>query len=122
IFYDESFEVVGSHALLVAVNAQRSMDVRCFDIPSKFGFPGRITCYENVLHLNPNLYIECGRGAFRYNLTSCSEQRDLDSALAEFYDLMTKSVAAFARRKPLVMSLTAGFDSRTALSACRGVS
>lgn len=122
IYHDITFSYASSHSLLIALNISRSFTVKKYNLYSKFGFPGRFTPYVDVLQLNPSSYLSLSnRKAVRYNLLNELVERSLDDVVGDFSTLMKMSVEAFSHRKDIVMSLTAGFDSRTALAACKGI-
>jgi hypothetical protein len=106
---------VGSHAALLAANAGEACVVST--VTHKWGFPGRMTPYRDVLILTPNtrlilpnLRIE------RYFPISELPRQDVSEIVEPCRDILLKSRDAFCSRYRLVMSLTAGLDSRTVLS------
>lgn len=121
VFYNSELSMAGSHSLLVAMNDVGGKTVQRYDIYARFGCPGRLTPYRGVYALNPGCRFAIGVGVSRYKHRTPLPKMRSSRVLKEFSKYIRASMSAFAHRKPLVMSLTAGFDSRTALAAGRKI-
>lgn len=121
VFYTSDLSMAGSHSLLVAMNEAGSTTVERYDIYAKFGCPGRLARYRGVYSLNPGCHLTMDGGVARYKHRTPLPPMRYSRVLKEFSKSIRASMEAFAHRKPLVMSLTAGFDSRTALAAAKRI-
>lgn len=110
--------VAGSHARMVALAATGAAVHR----GGRFalGWPGIGTPFAGVLRVPPNVELDLSTGKLvRFFPRVPIPRVDLETAWAVAFDRARAAVAAFARRKPLLMSLTGGLDSRTTLAAVR---
>ncbi|MCP8900276.1 hypothetical protein [Gilvimarinus xylanilyticus] len=121
VFYHSGLQVAGSHSALVAASAAGSDTIATLPLYAKFGSPGRLTPYRDVYSLNPGLTLHLSRGLERVRFLQAPPDIPYEAVLEEFSQLLQNSMQAFALRKKLVLSLTAGSDSRTALAAARGL-
>lgn len=115
VFYDEQYMLAGSNASLLASVLSSGLTVRVIDIPHKFGFPGNFTPFVGVKALNPGCCLVLGHGVVRYQLLRAPPALEYNEVLDEFFFLLRTSFTAFGSRRNLLMSLTAGLDSRSAL-------
>jgi len=88
----------------------------------RLGYPGIQTPYLGVLRLPPNSLLELDSGALRRffpiePIDACTINESLDFALSQAH----RVVSGAMKRKPILLSLTAGLDSRTTLAATRGL-
>jgi hypothetical protein len=126
VFYSSESTVVASHAHLVASLTDAG--------PSEFAdpawetknsvsyLPGLVTVHDGVRQLTPNteLILESmtvRRIYPRRNL----EPLYVEEIVERVHPILKSQVVALARWTPLVMSLTAGIDSRTSLALARPV-
>lgn len=111
--------VAGSHASLVAQAASvepARKETRRF----RWGYPGMSTPYASVFRLPPNCELSLTRG----NLTRFFPDAPIpEVGIEQAWDLAfsraDSTVKALAKRQKLLVSLTAGLDSRTTLAASR---
>ena len=84
-------------------------------------WPGEASRYRGVLRLLPNhtLDLRSGRVA-RFWPTQALRPDPTADPVHELGALLQGSLLAASRRRPLALALTAGWDSRTLLAACRG--
>lgn len=87
-----------------------------------YWMPGDTSPYAGIRALLPNHYLELETGlAVRYWPTAPVPEIGFDRAVSEGIRLMRGQVEAAARRWPLSVSMTAGWDSRLMLALCRSV-
>ena len=88
----------------------------------EYWWPGDSSLYKEVKHLLPNHYLDLATGrCYRYwpnrNLTRIS----LDTVVEACSSILRGLLVASVKRFDLVVSLTAGLDSRLVLAACHGI-
>jgi hypothetical protein len=88
----------------------------------EYWWPGDSSLYKEVKHLLPNHYLDLETGrCYRYwpnrNLTRLS----LDTVVEACSSVLRGLLAGAVNRFNLVVSLTAGLDSRLVLAACHGI-
>ena len=82
--------------------------------------PGDATHYEGVKHLSPNHYLDLRTSRVtRFWPWKKLETKTMAEAMAEAAALLRNSFTAAARRFPLALPLTAGWDSRLLLAASK---
>jgi hypothetical protein len=85
--------------------------------------PAGTSLYDNVYHLTPNHYLEFSTyNQIRYWPTKVLSKMEFDEAVKEASSLLDKIMIAANRRFKLALPLTAGWDSRSVLSACKSIS
>lgn len=83
--------------------------------------PTGTTLYDNVFHLAPNHYFESATfKQVRYWPVRTLKRRELNEGIEDFTTLLRQTMIAVNKRYRLSFPLTAGIDSRTILSACKG--
>ncbi len=88
----------------------------------EYWWPGDSSLYKEVKHLLPNHYLDLETGrCYRYwpnrNLTRIS----LDTIVEACSSIIRGLLVGAVKRFNLVVSLTAGLDSRLVLAACHGI-
>lgn len=108
------------HAKLVADNLCGA-PVEPLPNPFMGGYPGRATPYDGVRLLTPNtvLTLETGTVA-RFYPREPIQRRTVADVTEEIESRLGSCLRELADRSPLVMSLTAGRDSRATLTAVTG--
>lgn len=85
--------------------------------------PSGISLYDNVYHLVPNHYLKFSTlNQIRYWPTKVLSRMHFDEAVKAASSLLDKIMIAADRRFKLALALTAGWDSRCILSACKSIS
>ena len=114
----DSGVIAGSHARLVA--EARGGGGKRKDRPYRWGYPGITTPYSSVFRLPPNCELSLGKGTLQrfFPVTAVPETR-IEEAWDLAFARAGKTIAALAKRRKLLLSLSAGLDSRTSLAACR---
>lgn len=85
-------------------------------------WPGDTCAYQQIKRLLPNHYLDFrNQTAHRFWPVRSLERISPDEAVIKASELLRGLVEAAARRFPLALPLTAGFDSRVILAASRGV-
>lgn len=118
IYHTSHGEWAGTHASLVAVNSGKSPSERP---TARFGYPGRMTPYRDVLLLVPNHELAVSSGEIqRFYPRHPLRQLDADEVadLAAHW-LKRAATGVVARHPSPLVSLTAGLDSRTTLASTR---
>lgn len=122
-FYAKTGGVVSSHAALTARLSDQS-DPSSFGGPRWFReaqapyHPGRATEYSGVYMLTPNteLTLESGKVS-RVGPHPRGPLRSAEDIAAEVLPLMQRQLSALVEQAPILVSLTAGLDSRITLAA-----
>lgn len=84
------------------------------------GWSAAVTPYAGCRQLLPNHVLDLQTGSSRrFWPTGLLPRTDIASAAAEIGDLLYGSIAAAARRRPLSLAVTGGYDSRTLLACSR---
>lgn len=84
--------------------------------------PSGISLYENVFHLVPNHYLNVSfQTQIRYWPSHEIEALNVEDAADKAGQILVGSLAAVHKNFKLALPLTAGWDSRTVLSACREI-
>ncbi len=85
-----------------------------------YWLPGDTSLFEGIRALLPNHYLDLDQGtAHRYWPTSETELPRWNDPVAESARILERTVEAAARRYPLALSMTAGWDSRLTLALGR---
>ncbi|MEA5446306.1 hypothetical protein VCB98_10790 [Gammaproteobacteria bacterium AB-CW1] len=115
IFFIPARGIAGSHAKLVNDAVFREKTRRT---PFKGGHPGHGTPYRNVMLLVPNCLLDLESGKLaRFWPRAPREQKTLDEVLQPNLVRAARALSGMAQRSGLLLSLTAGQDSRTTLAA-----
>lgn len=116
-FVSDDGVVAGSHASLVA-EAGPGAGTKKIQ-PFHKGYPGISTAYASVLRLPPNCELSLTDGTLtRFFPQSRVPKISIDRCWDFAFERAAATITALARTRRLVMSLTAGLDSRTTLAAC----
>lgn len=111
--------IAGSHASLVAKAAMAGGDKKTTS-PVRLGYPGISTPYASVFRLPPNCELSLAEGTLRRFFP---ERAIPETGIKEAWDFAFAQadavIGGLARRHDLLVSLTAGLDSRTTLAASR---
>lgn len=84
--------------------------------------PSGISLYQNVFHLIPNHYLDvatCEQVRYWPNEPICHQS--LEESLDKFTELLSNIMTAVNNRYKISLPLTAGWDSRVILSACKDI-
>jgi hypothetical protein len=88
----------------------------------EFWWPGDSTQFCGVRCLLPNHYLDLRtRQAHRYGLGKKVRRKSLSHAAKHGAELLASLIRGVAQRYPLALPITAGWDSRALLAACRHV-
>jgi hypothetical protein len=94
---------------------QKKMDI-------EFWIPSGCSLYEDVCHLVPNHYLDFSNFVQKRFWPNKKRQTiKLSEGIDKASSLLEKIMIAFNKRYKLALPLTAGFDSRTVLSATRPI-
>lgn len=123
VFYEENFDTLASQARYIAnAKGYRSDDgalayLKCAkEADKEYALPVDATLYAEVKRLLPNHFIDMNhRSIERSNLRA--DRKDVP-ANAECARALRNAMSAARRRKPLAVTLTAGWDSRLVLASC----
>ncbi|MCC3762507.1 hypothetical protein K3N28_05420 [Glycomyces sp. TRM65418] len=87
-----------------------------------YAFPGRVTQFARVFALTPNTELAFGIAEpRRFFPREALAPRVTEDAVDEVLPLLQRQLELLASRTPLVISLTAGLDSRTTLALSRSI-
>ena len=97
-------------------------DTQTFRCTHEYRWPVAASPFKELRHLLPNHWLDLRTGISR-RFWPCAplEQLSVDAAVERLQVLLPGLVRAAASRHDLVLSLTAGLDSRVVLAAARGV-
>lgn len=111
--------VAGSHARMVA-EAAASGPAKAVEMPYKWGYPGIDTPFAGVLRLPPNCELSTRSGALRrfFPVGPIPEQ-SIEEAWSFAFDQAPRAIHGLLLRTPVIVSLSAGLDTRTTLAASR---
>lgn len=85
-------------------------------------FPSGTSLYEHVYHLVPNHYLDSNTlEQQRYWPNEAHAINDYKSSLDKFTSLLQSILVVGTKKHSLALGVTAGFDSRIILSACKPV-
>lgn len=110
--------IAGSHAKLV-VEARPGGKTRN-KFRFRWGYPGLNTPYASVYRLPPNCELSLVRGSLhRFFPGSAIPETDIEEAWNIAFNRASATIRALADRRKLLLSLSAGLDTRTTLAASR---
>jgi hypothetical protein len=110
--------IAGSHAGLVAGAVPGGTKKKVS--PFRWGYPGISTPYASVFRLPPNCELSLTKGSLhRFFPKAAIPETGIEEAWDFAFNRAGASIRALAERRKLLVSLTAGLDSRTTLAACR---
>lgn len=85
-------------------------------------WPGDGTVYDNVKHLLPNHYFDILKlRSRRYWPNTPIQDLELNAAVEKAASFLQGTLQAAAHRQPLMMAVTAGYDSRALLAASKPI-
>ncbi|WP_315646805.1 tetratricopeptide repeat protein [Limnospira sp. PMC 1042.18] len=114
-YYNQEAKIVGSHAQLVAENAQNAE--RRTPITFKFGYPGIQTPFHNIFLLTPNTQLNFDNFVIRrFFPVSPLVSLSLEQAVEMVTQYLKGAMQHFATFYQNLISLTAGLDSRVTLA------
>ncbi|WP_434222626.1 tetratricopeptide repeat protein [Limnospira platensis CENA597] len=114
-YYNQEAKIVGSHAQLVAENAQNTE--RRTPIPFKKGYPGIQTPFHNIFLLTPNTQLNFDNFSIRrFFPVSPLISLNLEQAVERVAEYLKGAMQHFATFYQNLISLTAGLDSRVTLA------
>lgn len=113
--------IAGSHAKLVAETATVGGDAVSAAKPFKLGYPGLTTPFPGVSRVPPNVELSLHSGILRrFFPVEPVPTVSIETAWEVAFSRAQAAISAFSRRRRLLVSLTAGLDTRTTLAALRG--
>jgi len=84
--------------------------------------PSGSSLYENVFHLVPNYYLDVSKfEQIRYWPTKQLKVKNLEESVEEFSNILKNTMEAAKKRFKIALPITAGWDSRIILSACKDI-
>ncbi len=99
------------------------MNVDCYKKWSEYLWPGDSSPYSEIKHLLPNHYLDLKVGlSHRYWPDKDLEKMSLDHATEEISKLLKGLMRSAANRFELALGMTAGWDTRLILAACKEIS
>jgi len=88
----------------------------------RLSFVGEDTNFTNLKRLKPNYYLDLNKGkTVRYFPESPLKTTTLEEASQKCAEMLKGYITAAANRQPLLIPLTAGWDSRVILAASRDI-
>ena len=128
VFYSEAGGQlwVAAQPLLLARLLQRPPDheriSQFLRYPHGTSWPGLVTAYEGVSQLWPNHYLDLETGkAHRFWPLFPIERLDLEAGAERAVEYLSNILSGAARRSPLYLWLTGGYDSRVLFAASRAL-
>lgn len=115
---------IGEELLGLTPDAQALayIDTQTFRCTHEYRWPGAASPFEGLKHLLPNHWLDLSTGqAHRYWPAAPLAPLSVDAAVDQLMVLMPGLIRAAVARYDVVLSLTAGIDSRMVLAAARGV-
>lgn len=92
------------------------------DKNAEFWWPGDSSPYSSIKRLLPNHYLDLKSGQFsRFWPKQNRESRPLDEAVTEISETLTRMMQSAAARFDLAVAMSAGWDSRLMLAACKPI-
>ncbi|GFZ84629.1 hypothetical protein [Nesterenkonia alkaliphila] len=125
IFHDEQATLISSHVNLVGRTLKRkpSRFTKWLSQPKNQDFPGRTTPYESVWLLTPNTELELGTGEVTRIGPRPYEPLTVEQAADLMQPVLEKQVEVLLESsRKIVVSASAGIDSRSSLAAFAGAS
>lgn len=120
IFHDTQTKIIASHVNLVGrtLKKGRSQVTEWVGQTRTNDFPGRTTPFEDVWLLTPNTELTLGTGAIRRIGPRPFEPLSVEAAAKQMVPLLEKQVRVLLESgRQIVISASAGVDSRTSLAA-----
>ncbi|WP_146112889.1 hypothetical protein [Arthrobacter sp. MYb214] len=117
--------IVASHARLAAdIRGDRQSSKfrlnKWMGTSGAFTFPGHYTEWEDVYLLTPNTELNIQSGKVRrIGPAPITEQLSPAQAAEKLLPLLQNQLRALAKKSPLLVSLTAGLDSRVTMALCK---
>ena len=119
IFYREGGGLAGSHARLLAELSETENER--YNLPFSSAFPGNFTPYKGVKILPPNFVLNFLTGTLkRYWPNAPLAKRSTESVAQWGFEKSKVALENLVGSRPFKMALTAGLDSRVALSVALG--
>lgn len=115
---------IGEELLGLTPDAQALayIDTQTFRCTQEYRWPGAASPFEGLKHLLPNHWLDLATGqSHRYWPAAPLAPLSVDTAVDRLMVLMPGLIRAAVARYDVVLSLTAGIDSRMVLAAARGV-
>ena len=98
------------------------MDTQTFRRTSEARFPASASTFKGLKHLLPNHWLDLNSGrSYRYWPAASLRVWSPDAAARHIVALLSGQIRAAVKRFDVVLSVTAGFDSRLALAAAKDV-
>lgn len=120
IFHDTEATVIASHVNLVGKTLSRepSIYVKWVGRPTSLDFPGRTTEFDGVWLLTPNTELTLGKGTVRRVGPLPYHPLTIAQAADQMIPILEKQVKTLKESgRQIVVSASAGVDSRTSLAA-----
>lgn len=93
-----------------------------FNNPVTYWYPGNITLYKDIFHLTPNHYLNLNSGEIkRYWPIKSLKPISIDKAVDRSSKILQGTFESACKRFNLALTVTAGYDCRVLLSACKMV-
>lgn len=115
---------IGEELLGLTPDAQALayIDTQTFRCTQEYRWPGAASPFEGLKHLLPNHWLDLATGqSHRYWPTAALAPLSVNAAVDRLMVLMPGLIRAAVARYDVVLSLTAGIDSRMVLASARGV-
>lgn len=126
VFYTKSETIFASHPSLIGkkLNLKKNNNGRFLNDYSGYYLPGNTTLWDGVYQLVPNhLYCNQKKRLIRFFPRKELEECENEDEVSNWVALKLKEqIEALNKRQKILFSLTAGIDSRVALSATKQVS
>ncbi len=117
VYHSKNGDIIASHAKLLADNINKKIVEKKVSIYRGAGTVGRNTPYPNVYLLISNTSLEIGTGDInRFYPRKSFTPMSIDNATNLVEKYVTAAISGVGLRKPLLISITAGIDSRSTLS------
>ncbi|HET7819529.1 MAG TPA: hypothetical protein VFL70_09500 [Bacteroidia bacterium] len=88
----------------------------------EYYLPTGCSLFEGVYQLTPNHYFDFNSfSSIRYWPTAMLKRQDIHEAVEKMGILLRKIILAYHKRFKLALPITAGYDSRVVLSACKPI-
>jgi len=106
--------------LRVDAGAERFIDSVEFRRHAEYRWPAAATPFREIAHLLPNHYLDlCTGTCHRYWPDRALQELSFDEGIEKAAGLVQGMMRAIQARFDVVIGMTAGFDSRIVLAACR---
>jgi len=85
-------------------------------------YPGNLTLYKNIHHLTPNHYLDLNGGEVkRFWPYKNLERISVEKAAGYSSQILQGAFESASQRYDLALTVTAGYDTRALLAACKGL-